>query len=178
MCERCGAPGGGAGRRGAEWVRYVNGRGPGSEPTRCNNCLDCALSGLATWYGRPTVSAPRTAYRMADGRIERSGEAGGRDRAEALLRARFRLAGTGGDAFDVIAATLLAHGRGAAAVIVSEWPGVGAHAWNALNDGAGVRWVDFQNGRTGDAPLYGRTTGRVFAICLDAEGRAVDARRN
>lgn len=177
MCERCGPPVGGASRRGAEWVRYVNGRGPGSDPTRCNNSLDCSLSGLATWYGHPTVSAPRTAFRMADGRIERSGEAGGRDRAEAWLHARFRLAGVGGDAFDVIAGTLLARGRGAAAVIVSEWPGVGAHAWNALNDGAGVCWVDFQNGRTGDAPLYRGNAGRVFAIYLDAEGRAADARR-
>lgn len=176
MCERCGPPTGRAGRRVAEWVRYVNGRGPGSDPARCNNSLDCSLSGLATWYGHPEVSAPRTAYRLPDGRIERYGEVGGRDRAEAWLRARYRPAGPGNAAFRVIAATLLAHGRGSAAALISEWPGVGAHAWNAVNDG-GVCWVDFQNGRVSDAPLYRNDTGRVYAICLDGEGRAVDARR-
>jgi hypothetical protein len=158
----------------APWVRYINGRGPDSDPRRCNNSLDCSLSGLATWFGRPTVSAPRTAHQMPDGRVERGGEARARDRAEARIGRPYTYIGRGARAYAVIARTLRSSGHGAAAAIVTEWPGVGAHAWNALCADPDVTWVDFQNGRMSEEPLYTDETARVFVICVNGKGGPID----
>ncbi|WP_218001240.1 toxin glutamine deamidase domain-containing protein, partial [Nocardia thailandica] len=51
-----------------------------------NNCLDCSLSALSSFFGVPAVSAPRTLDQLPDGTIDRrSGEIGGTQRAEAWL---------------------------------------------------------------------------------------------
>ena len=45
----------------ARWFTKMNDSGPGADPTRGINCVDCVLSLFDTWlHGRPRVAAPRT----------------------------------------------------------------------------------------------------------------------
>jgi hypothetical protein len=64
-----------------DYGHLVNDGGP-SVPGRSNNCLDCSLSGLSSFRGDPTVSAPRHLDRLPDGRVDTgSGERSGLRRA-------------------------------------------------------------------------------------------------
>ncbi|MFI6761338.1 toxin glutamine deamidase domain-containing protein [Micromonospora sp. NPDC050417] len=65
--------------------QLVNDGGP-EVVGRSNNCLDCSLSALSSFHGRPEVSAPRWPDELPGGSIDRNtGEALGLDRAVAWL---------------------------------------------------------------------------------------------
>lgn len=159
-----------------EWTNYVNGRGPGNDPLRGNNCLDCSMAAIATWHGEPTVAAPRTLDVAWDGDLNTSkGEAHGPERAEEWLGHQYERLGVSDGALAKIEQKLREGGPGSSAAIINEWNPdeglAGAHAWNAFNDGGKVTWYDPQLSATGDRPIYrGSEVTRVWAICIDKDG--------
>ncbi|MFG3441760.1 toxin glutamine deamidase domain-containing protein [Nonomuraea sp. NPDC047897] len=152
------------------WVRLVNGGGPADDPFRASNAADCALAVLSTWHGEPAAAAPRQPEYDRIGRPLLSGEAGGTARIERWIGQRFQFAGHGRHAYAMLARRLLDAGHGAAAVLLVRWPGGGAHAWNAVNSGGEVIWIDAQRGHMAVEPPYTTVTG-VFCIIIDSEGR-------
>ncbi|GII01211.1 toxin glutamine deamidase domain-containing protein [Planobispora takensis] len=152
------------------WIRLINGAGSTDDPFRATNAMDCAMAVLATWYGVPTVAAPRYPEYDRIGKPLLSGEAGGSARAERWLGQRFQHAGQGRRAYTMVAQTLLAGGHGAAALLVTRWPSGGSHAWNAVNSGGEVIWIDAQRGHMAVEPPYDSVTG-VFCMIVDREGR-------
>lgn len=152
------------------WVRLINGAGAADDPFRATNALDCALAVLSTWYGTPTVAAPRRPEYDRIGRPLLTGEAGGGARAERWLGQRFQYVGQGRQAYVPIGQALLAGGHGAAAIIANRWPAGGSHVWNAVNSGGEVIWIDAQRGHMAVDPPYDAVTG-VFCVVIDREGR-------
>ncbi|MEU0518729.1 toxin glutamine deamidase domain-containing protein [Streptosporangium sp. NPDC006007] len=152
------------------WVRLINGAGAADDPFRATNALDCALAVLSTWYGTPTVAAPRRPEYDRIGRPLLTGEAGGVARAERWLGQRFQYVGQGRQAYVPIGQALLAGGHGAAAIIANRWPAGGSHVWNAVNSGGEVIWIDAQRGHMAVDPPYDAVTG-VFCVVIDREGR-------
>ncbi|MEU6238359.1 toxin glutamine deamidase domain-containing protein, partial [Kitasatospora sp. NPDC047058] len=148
------------------WTEVVNAGGC-REPGRANNSLEIALSAVDTFTGRPTCAAPRI---PTEGD---AGERGGRDRAERELGAPFRDLGDGGTAFGRLAGELRRAGHGAQAVLLTL-DGFGRpHAWNAVNHGDTVTYLDHQVGRQGHAPLHEAAHG-LWAIALGPDGRPLD----
>lgn len=156
-----------------EWTDYVNDGGPDVDQFRGNNCLDCSVAALATWYGHPTVAAPRFPDRTPDGRVDiYGGEKQGVDRAEAWTGARYEGFGASDAGLAAIEKKLRDGGHGSSAAIVNAWSTVGAHAWNAFNHNGKIIWYDPQEAVTSDQPVHrGRRVGAVAAICLDSEGK-------
>ncbi|WP_245898927.1 toxin glutamine deamidase domain-containing protein [Nonomuraea indica] len=152
------------------WVRLVNGGGPADDPFRASNAADCALAVLSTWHGEPEAAAPRQPEYDRIGRPLLGGEAGGTARIERWIGQRFQFAGHGRHAYPMLARRLLDAGHGAAAVLLVRWPGGGTHAWNAVNSGGEVIWIDAQRGHMAVEPPYTTVTG-VFCIIIDSEGR-------
>lgn len=152
------------------WVRLINGAGPADDPFRATNAMDCALAVLSTWYGLPAVAAPRRPEYDRAGRPLLTGEAGGVARAERWLGQRFQYVGQGQQAYVPIGQALLGGGHGSAAIVVNRWPGGGSHAWNAVNSGGEVIWIDAQRGHMAVDPPYESVTG-VFCVVIDGEGR-------
>ncbi|SFI44179.1 Papain fold toxin 1, glutamine deamidase [Streptosporangium canum] len=152
------------------WIRLINGAGAAEDPFRATNAVDCALAVLCTWYGAPTVAAPRRPEYDRVGKPLLTGEAGGVARAERWLGQRFQYVGQGRHAYIPIAQALLAGGHGAAAIIINRWPAGGSHAWNAVNSGGEVIWIDAQRGHMAVEPPYESVTG-VFCVVIDREGR-------
>ncbi|MFD4404841.1 toxin glutamine deamidase domain-containing protein [Nocardia sp. NPDC058499] len=75
----------GADPRTHPYGQRINDGGP-TVPGRSNNCLDCALSALSSFFGNPQVSAPRFADTLPDGSLDtRGGERGGPERAAQWL---------------------------------------------------------------------------------------------
>ncbi|MFJ9519655.1 toxin glutamine deamidase domain-containing protein [Kitasatospora sp. NPDC101801] len=142
------------------WIGAVNGDGP-TAPGRGNNCVDVALSIVDTYLGRPTAAAPRTPPSPG-------GEAGGRDRIESSLGAKFADLGSGREAFDRLESTLRQSGHGSQAVIITTDADGRAHAWNAVNHNGQVTYIDGQTGQRSDQPLHSGDEG-VFAIPLDPD---------
>ncbi|MFI1519190.1 toxin glutamine deamidase domain-containing protein [Kitasatospora cineracea] len=149
-----------------DWPGAVNGDGHRA-PGRDNNCLDVALSTADTYSGNPTAAAPRNDSGP-------DGEQGGRDRAERQLGAPFRDLGNGEQAFRRIEDQLRAAGHGAQAVIVTQDANGRAHAWNAVNHGGRITYLDNQTGQRGDKPLHDGGHG-VFAVPLDPDRRPLPA---
>jgi hypothetical protein len=131
---------------GKDWIRYLNDGGD-RVSGRWNNCLDCSLSFLATWFGDPTVSASRT-------EADLTGEIGGDVRATSFVGAPWVEYGKGLDGLRSVRAELERLGPGSAAVLWTGNPGgTSSHAWNVVNDGGTVVFVDPQSGyasRRGD----------------------------
>ncbi|MFK8846796.1 toxin glutamine deamidase domain-containing protein [Streptomyces sp. Ac-502] len=153
------------------WTDYIN--QPGADaPGRSNNCVDVALSTADTYAGTATVAGARTPDLTSDGVPSDRGEAGGRDRLESALGARFTDYGNGRQAFDGLADTLRRSGHGSQAVIVTQGADGRAHAWNVVNHNGAITYIDAQTGRRGDAPLHSGDHG-VFAIPLDANRKPV-----
>jgi hypothetical protein len=152
------------------WVRLINGGGPADDPFRSSNAADCALAVLSTWHGEPATAAPRMPEYDRIGRPLLSGESGSTARIERWVGQRLEYAGQGRHAYPMIARRLLDAGHGAAAVIVVRWPGGGTHAWNAVNAGGEVIWIDAQRGHMAVEPPYTTVTG-VFCVILDRQGR-------
>ncbi|MBG0828395.1 hypothetical protein HS041_11520 [Planomonospora sp. ID67723] len=152
------------------WIRLINGTGAADDPFRAANALDCALAVLATWYGAPTAAAPRYPEYDRIGKPLLTGESGGPARAERWLGHRLQYIGHGRRAYTPIAQLLLAGGHGSAALIVTRWPSGGSHAWNAVNSGGEVIWIDAQRGHMAVEPPYDSVTG-VFCAVIDRDGR-------
>jgi hypothetical protein len=153
------------------WVRLINGGGAAEDPFRASNAVDCALAVISTWHGEPAAAAPRLPEHDRVGRPVLTGEGGGLRRMERWLGHRFQYAGQGRHAYPMVAARLTELGHGAAAVIVVRWPGGGSHAWNAVNHGGEVIWIDAQRGHMAVEPPYTTVTG-VFCVIVDRHGRA------
>lgn len=151
------------------WVRLINGEGAADDPFRASNAADCALAVVSTWHGEPAVAAPRQPEYDRIGRPVLTGEADGVARMERWLGQRFVCAGQGRHAYPLIARALLAAGHGAAAVLVVRWPSGGSHAWNAVNAGGEVIWIDAQRGHMAVEPPYPAVTG-VFCVILNRRG--------
>ncbi|GLW05000.1 hypothetical protein Misp01_01300 [Microtetraspora sp. NBRC 13810] len=152
------------------WIRMINAEGPVEDPFRATNAMDCALAVVSTWHGEPAVAAPRQPEYDRAGRPVLSGEEKGVARAEHWLGHSFGYVGQGRRAYAQVAQRLLAGGHGSAAVLVTRWPGGGAHAWNAVNSCGEVIWIDAQRGHMAVEPQYEAVTG-VFCVVIDREGR-------
>ncbi len=143
-----------------EWVSTVN--RPGRlAPGRDLNCVDCARAVEANWRGRDAVAAP----------IAESWSLGGTSR----LRLEQWSGGMLVDAsLDQIGGLLVELGPGSSAMVVVDWAGGGAHAFNAVNDGGVITWVDGQSGRVGPwPPDYGIRIRSSEAIFMEPDGRPV-----
>ncbi|WP_454198351.1 toxin glutamine deamidase domain-containing protein [Nocardia sp. Marseille-Q1738] len=165
----------GADPRTHPYGQLVNDGGPGFQGRR-NNCLDCALAALASFFGSPQVSLPRWPDLLPDGTVDDgTGEQHGLERAARWLGSDLSsLVGHGLSLPDQFAAVhdLIAHlGPGSAALIVNEW-----HARDSdgnlrydsngdpITDGthatvivyppgaSGPVWWDPQSGETSDHP--------------------------
>lgn len=156
-----------------KWLELVNDGGACVDPFRSNNCLDCSLAAISTWYGEPRVSAPRFPERDTQGwPMTGVGEEAGPVRAELWLGAKYQFVGYGPWGYAIIEQKLLEAGHGSSATIITQWPeaeGAGAHAWNAFNRLGEISWCDPQLGWSATEPLYANVES-VWAIVLDREG--------
>jgi hypothetical protein len=151
------------------WIRLINAEGPTEDPFRSTNAVDCALAVMSTWHGEPVVAARRHPEFDAAGKPLLTGETGGVARAEQWLGHRFEYVGHGRRAYVAIAQRLVFGGHGAAAMLITRWPGGGSHAWNAVNCRDEVLWIDAQRGHMAVEPPYEVVTG-VFCVVIDREG--------
>lgn len=139
------------------WVDDINGGGH-HLPGRDVNCIDCTRATESTWRGQPEVAAP-----IADP----SRRGAPLDWIEDWSGGRFRLSSADG-----VARRLDDLGPGSSAMIVATWSDEGAHAFNAVNDGGTIRWVDGQTGETLPwPPRYGSEIDTMLAIFVDPDGR-------
>ncbi|MGW5312133.1 toxin glutamine deamidase domain-containing protein [Nocardia thailandica] len=163
-------------------------------PGRSNNCLDCSLSALSSFFGVPRVSAPRYDDRLPNGeRDNQSGEVGGGERAEAWLGANYQ--SYSGmpipDQYQALHNYIASLGPGSAALVASYWPArdadgnilfhpdgspvlQGGHATVMVYPpGApGPVWWDPQSGETSLTPPTSLTANAATMACIpiDANG--------
>lgn len=170
---------------GTSWLGKLNDGGY-KRDGRVENCLDCSLSLIATWYGTPTVSAPRYEGHWVSATDEphlEGGEDAGIKRAENYCRQNFTFEGMGWNGVRAAVEKVRAMGPGGAAVIVAahkDDANSPSHAWNIVNDRGVVRLVDPQMAECVEAtdvePTSFRFSGVVWAIVLQPEWK--DAQRN
>ncbi|MET8468971.1 toxin glutamine deamidase domain-containing protein [Streptomyces sp. NPDC006422] len=154
--------------RQGNWAGLQNDGGPGV-PGRSNNCADCTRSFLETWFGRPTVSAPRTLDTNPDGSLNRfSAERNSVENQERWAGAPSTYAGSDHpNPYARIAHELTQAGHGSAAMIAVNWPGGGGHAFAAVNHNGQVLFVDPQTGVVSETPIH-QGAKDVFYTPLDA----------
>lgn len=154
--------------RQGNWAGLQNDGGPGV-PGRSNNCADCTRSFLETWFGRPTVSAPRTLDQNPDGSLNRfSAERDSVDNQARWAGAPSTYAGKDHpNPYARIAHELSQAGHGSAAVIGVNWPGGSGHAFAAVNHNGQVLFVDPQTGVVSENPIH-LGAAEVFYTPLDA----------
>ena len=138
------------------WVADLNGDGM-QTPGRHNNCIDCARAAEANWRGDDAVAAP-----LAD-----PGAPGlPPDRLEDWTGGRFVPA-----TIDEIHGRLTELGPGSSAIVTSAWDTGSAHAYNAVNDGGTIKWVDAQRGTASTwPPPYAEHVTDSIVIFIDADG--------
>jgi Flp pilus assembly pilin Flp len=163
-------------------------------PGRGNNCLDCSLSALSSFFGLPRVSAPRWPDQLPNGQLDNvSGEWNGRNRAAACLGANW--ASYSGmpipDQYQALHSYIAGLGPGSAAMVGTRWHARDRNG-NKLynNDGSpvfrgghatvivfppgatGPVWWDPQSGQTFDAPPAYLTNESAALECIpiDANG--------
>ncbi|MFG2446168.1 toxin glutamine deamidase domain-containing protein [Nocardia fluminea] len=163
-------------------------------PGRGNNCLDCSLSALSSFFGLPRVSAPRWPDQLPNGQLDNvSGEWNGRNRAAACLGANW--ASYSGmpipDQYQALHNYIAGLGPGSAAMVGTRWHARDQNG-NKLynNDGSpvfrgghatvivfppgatGPVWWDPQSGQTFDAPPAYLTNDSAALECIpiDANG--------
>lgn len=142
------------------WVNDLNGGGPACTPGRRVNCIDTTRAAEANWRGQDAVAAPL-------GRPENGGTTA--QRLEDWSGGRLGATTSHG-----IEQRLHDLGPGSSAMIVTTWDSSGAHAFNAVNDGGVVKWVDAQLGSTSRwPPPYASHFDELHAIFIDAGGRPV-----
>jgi hypothetical protein len=167
-----------------DYGQLINDGGP-TVDGRSNNCLDCSLSALSSFFGDPTVSVPRYLDRLADGTIDRrSGELGGLSRAADWLNAGMLEFANRSltEQFDAIHHYVDNLGPGSAALVHNGWHAFdedanaylyhadgtpvtgGSHATVIVHpDGAnGPVWWDPQEGLTADHPPSWLTDQSTF----------------
>ncbi len=138
------------------WVRDLNGDGL-EVPGRDLNCIDCSRSVEANWRGQDAVAAP-----LAD-TVQRGTTA---DRIEDWIDGRLTPT-----TLEEVGRRLEELGPGSSAMITSRWGSGGAHAYNAVNDGGVVKWVDAQLGQVSPwPPPYADAVDATLAIVIDAAG--------
>ncbi|MEV3961650.1 toxin glutamine deamidase domain-containing protein [Nocardia sp. NPDC050193] len=137
--------------------QLVNDGGPGVAG-RSNNCLDCSLSALSSFYGEPQVSAPRWRDRQGLFRLDRvSGEVGGVERAAAWLGGPLRSYDPNmpvPQQFHALHNHIAALGPGSSALVVNSWAQGGSHATVIVYPygASGPVWWDPQSGQTSAFP--------------------------
>lgn len=142
------------------WVQDLNGGGPACAPGRRVNCIDTTRAAEANWRGQDAVAAPL-------GRPEHGGTTA--QRLEEWSGGRLAPTTSNG-----IEQRLQGLGPGSSAMIVTTWDTSGAHAFNAVNDGGVVKWVDAQAGSTSRwPPPYASHFDQLHAIFIDAGGHPV-----
>ncbi|MFE9784165.1 toxin glutamine deamidase domain-containing protein [Nocardia salmonicida] len=166
-----------------------------TQPGRGNNCLDCSLSALSSFFGIPRVSAPRWPDQNPDGTPDtRSGERGGIERAATWLGSDWvsyspsiALAAQYQSLHNYVAGM----GPGSAAIVATWWhsrdengnfeyhpdgsPVIkGGHATVIVfpPGATGPVWWDPQSGQTFDAPPANLIDGAASMSCIpiDANG--------
>lgn len=144
------------------WARFINIPGPDA-PGRDNNCVDCARAVESTWRGRPASSAAMVDANADGTSADRITDWSGGE----LSRASYA----------DVERTLLELGDGASAIVVSSWHRGGGHAFNAVNDGGVVKFVDGQNGTVSGWPpisWHEGATHSSWAVCFDNTGSPVE----
>ncbi|MDP9814910.1 toxin glutamine deamidase domain-containing protein [Spirilliplanes yamanashiensis] len=152
--------------RGSRYFGLINDGGPGADPTRGINCVDCSLSFFETWFhGRPRVSAPRTFDQYHDGDVntQRNGEQGGVQRVETVANAvHVALTppiGLGHPPADQntinrgltnLYTALQNGGPGSYAFVFCRFGNGGGHAFSAINQDGRILFVDSQVGTIAD----------------------------
>ncbi|MBF6097803.1 hypothetical protein IU510_06890 [Nocardia cyriacigeorgica] len=173
----------GADPRTHPYGQLINDGGP-SFPGRSNNCLDCSLSALSSFYGNPQVSAPRWRDRLPDGTLNRfSGEAGGLGRAASWLNGSWRSHGTTGapiaDQFAELHNQVAAMGPGSSAIVHNSWTQGGSHATVIVYPigASGPVWWDPQSGKTSDTPpdWMVQASNRLESILISPQQGASNA---
>ncbi|MDI1464845.1 toxin glutamine deamidase domain-containing protein [Catellatospora sp. KI3] len=179
------------------WFGLANDSGPGFDPSRGINCLDCMLSLWQTWRGNPRVSAPRTwdRYRGTDAWQVDRGEEWGDQRAAALAGRQWETVFPDMSrqlppdqmkqwvdwGFATLTHQLVAGGHGSAVFITTRWQGGGGHAWLAVNQNGTILFLDSQTGQISEnVPMYrhdgdparSANVASMNAIFLDAQGTA------
>ena len=146
----------------SEWVGDINGQGMQSQG-RNNNCIDCTRASEVRWRGGDGTASPLV-------------DAG----AEGLSPWQPFIEGLqGGQAIRTsstdIARRLSALGAGSSAQIVVRWKGRNSgHAFNAVNDGGAITWVDGQLGEAGGwPPAYAEHATEWHAVIVDPSGLPV-----
>ncbi|MFG1920460.1 toxin glutamine deamidase domain-containing protein [Cryptosporangium sp. NPDC048952] len=152
------------------------------QPERDNNCLDCSLAALSSFYGRPEVAVPR----WADGQWD--GERDGLDRAMRWLGTDTWMRNdlpTIAEEFQALHDHVAELGPGSAALVVNGWqdeideegrPVEGAtHATVVVYplDADGPVWWDPQEGLTAAGPPDWLVAGTVELayITVEMDGR-------
>lgn len=117
-----------------KWVKHVNKPGL-AYPGRDTNCLDCARAVESTWRGQPAASAAEVDGDGAQQQLVTNWSGG----------AYTPVAGFAG-----IEETLLDLGPGSSVIIGVRWNNHGrdggGHAFNAVNDGGVIKFIDAQDG--------------------------------
>ncbi len=144
------------------WAGLVNGAGIDS-PGRDNNCIDCARSVESTWRGAPTMAAAMADANATGTDAHRVTEWSGGE----LVAANY------GD----VDQRLGELGEGASAILVSSWKGGrGGHAYNAINDGGVVKFVDGQSATLSRWPPISWDESQVaatWAVFFDRNGKSI-----
>ncbi|WP_280235524.1 toxin glutamine deamidase domain-containing protein [Nocardia cyriacigeorgica] len=113
----------GADPRTHPYGRLINDGGP-TVQGRGNNCLDCSLSALSSFYGNPQVSAPRYPDELPDGTIDDDGEHDGDRRARTWLNSdwqRFDSSMSIAEQAAAIHDHIARLGPGSSALIGNDW---------------------------------------------------------
>ena len=139
------------------WVEDLNANGM-DEIGRDLNCIDCARATEANWRGDDAVAAPLSDADLTGVSADRLEEwTGGALRPADLAEVEARLAEMG---------------PGSSAIVASLWDEGGAHAYNAVNDGGVVKWVDAQLGEVSPwPPPYAAKVDESIAIFIGPDGR-------
>ncbi|GGK40267.1 toxin glutamine deamidase domain-containing protein [Nocardia camponoti] len=127
---------------------------------RANNCLDCSLSALSSFFGVPNISAPRYPDWNEDGaRDESNGERGGSERAANWLSSQAEhfpnlpIAAQ----FDALHNLMTELGPGSAALV--------CNAWHAVDDNGNPRYNDDDG-----TPIYDGSHATVIVFPPGATG--------
>lgn len=144
------------------WANLINGEGMRA-PGRNNNCVDCARSVESTWRGSPTMAAALS-------------DPNGRGTSSA--RVTEWSGGTlGSTTYAAVNQRLTELGPGSSAILASSWSdGRGGHAYNAINDGGTVKFVDGQSATVSGWPPISWSESQVshtWAVFFSKSGDPV-----
>ncbi|MFD3744480.1 toxin glutamine deamidase domain-containing protein [Nocardia sp. NPDC058633] len=144
------------------------------------NCLDASLAALASFNGRPEVSAPRTVDLDPDGTPSRRGERNGLGRAETWLGGQWQTFASPSQSvpqqFQALHDWISQMGPGSSALVVNAWQGGGSHATTIVYPigATGPVWWDPQQATFSDTPpasLTSQSSSFSF-MTVDQQGAA------